>query len=229
MDTVLITGADRGVGYALCEEFVAHGWKVLAGQFMPEWKQLEELKKKEPDKLEIISLDVGKDESVKKAAEMAGCLVDHLDVLVNCAGSGGQEDGRKVMRAVFGVNTLGPMRMVEAFLPLMKTGKKRLCFVSSEAGSISVAHREGCSMYCLSKTSLNMAVRLMFNQLNPEGYSFRLYHPGWVRSYMMGTKSTVGNFEPEETAAVAFRQFTSSRNWEDTLVMTDVSDHAWPF
>lgn len=84
-------------------------------------------------------------------------------------------------------------------------------------------------MYCLSKTSLNMAVRLIFNQLNPEGYSFRLYHPGWVRSYMMGTKSTVGNFEPEETAAVAFRQFTSNRDWEDTLVMTDVSDHAWPF
>ena len=54
MDSVLITGADRGVGYALCEEFIAHGWKVLSGQFMPEWKQLEELKKKAPDQLEII-------------------------------------------------------------------------------------------------------------------------------------------------------------------------------
>lgn len=46
---------------------------------------------------------------------------------------------------------------------------------------------------------------------------------------MSGHKSTEGNFEPEETAAVAYRQFTSQRNWEDVLVMSDVSDEIWPF
>lgn len=61
-------------------------------------------------------------------------------------------------------------------------GMKRLCFVSSEAGAVSVAHREDLSSYCMSKTALNMAQRLMFNQLQPMGYSFRLFHPGWVRS-----------------------------------------------
>ena len=60
----------------------------------------------------------------------------------------------------------------------MQTGMKRLCFVSSEAGVVSVAHRTEVSSYCMSKTALNMALRLMFNQLQPMGYTFRLYHPG---------------------------------------------------
>ena len=44
-----------------------------------------------------------------------------------------------------------------------------------------------------------------------QGYTFRVYHPGWIRSYMAGVKSTVGYYEPEETAAVAYRQFTEDR------------------
>ncbi|MCX4315883.1 MAG: hypothetical protein OSJ52_04470 [Lachnospiraceae bacterium] len=74
-----------------------------------------------------------------------------------------------------------------------------------------------------------MAVRLMFERLQPEGYRFRLYHPGWVRTYMSGQKSTYGNFEAEESAEVAYRQFTSDRSFEDLLVMCDISDEIWPF
>ncbi len=73
---------------------------------------------------------------------------------------------------------------------------KRLCFVSSEAGSITVAHRKDGYAYCMSKASLNMAVKLMFNELRPQGYTFRLYHPGWVNSYMGGDqKGTSGKYE----------------------------------
>lgn len=46
---------------------------------------------------------------------------------------------------------------------------------------------------------------------------------------MSGQKSTIGNFEPEETAEVAYRQFTTDREAEDVLVMTDVSDELWPY
>ena len=46
--------------------------------------------------------------------------------------------------------------------------------------------------YCVSKAMLNMTVRLMFNELRPEGYTFRVYHPGWVRSYMSGKRRTGG-------------------------------------
>lgn len=228
METVFITGADRGIGYALCEEFIQHGYQVFAGQFMPEWPQLAELKQKYPDRLFNVSLDIGNTESVKEAARLTASLCEKLDVLINCAGIAAQ-DSLEGINSTVNVNTFGAMRMTESFLPLMQEGKKRLCFVSSEAGSLTLLHREGGYGYCGSKTALNMMVKLMFNELRPQGFTFRLYHPGWIRSYMRGKKSTAGKFEPEVTAAAAFVQFTQDREWEDVLVMTDLRGEAWPF
>lgn len=229
MQTVFITGADRGVGFALCKCFLEGGWKVFAGQFMPRWKELEELKAEYGEAISLIPLDVSDVDSIKKAAELVAQETECLDMLVNCAGIAVGKEPEEIKR-LYKVNVLGPMCMVESFLPLMQKGLKRLCFVSSEAGSISVAHREGIYPYGMSKTSLNMAVRLMFNQLRGEGYTFRLYHPGWVKSYMMGdVKSTQGKYEPEETAAVAYQSFIEDRQWEDVLMMTDVQKEVWPF
>lgn len=228
MKTVFITGADRGIGYALCEEFISNGFTVFAGQFMPEWKQLEELQAKNPDRLYLIPLDISSTESVKKAAELTKEHCEVLDILVNCAGIVGGK-GEERFRQTINVNALGALRMTESFLPLMEEGMRRLCYVSSEAGSIALLHRDGDYQYCCSKTVLNMQVRLAFNELRPKGYTFRLYHPGWVKTYMLGKKGTEGNFEAEETAKAAYEQFVSDREWEDTLVMTDVKGEAWPF
>ena len=227
MKSVLITGADRGIGFALCRCFLENGWRVFAGRFMKDWLELDGLKTAYGGRLSLVDLDVGSGESVRLAAEAVGRQADCLDMLVNCAGI--SRSGGDATAGCLNVNALGPVRMVEAFLPLMEGGEKTLCFVSSEAGSITLAHRDGGIPYCVSKTCLNMAVRLMFERLQPQGYRFRLYHPGWVRTYMSGHKSAEGNFEPEETAAAAYRQFTSSRNWEDVLVMSDISDEIWPF
>lgn len=228
MKSVLITGADRGIGFALCRSFLENGWKVFAGRFMEGWKELDGLKEEYGDRLLCIGLDVGNQESVSRAAEVVSRQTECLDMLVNCAGIF-QNGSREATVNCLNINTMGPIRMVEAFLPLMEQGERRLCFVSSEAGSVTLAHRKGDISYCVSKTCLNMAVRLMFERLQPQGYRFRLYHPGWVRSYMSGQKGTEGNFEPEETAVVAYKQFISDRSWEDVLVMSDVSDEIWPF
>ena len=145
------------------------------------------------------------------------------------------------INTAFFVNALGAMRMVHAFLPLMQTGMKRLCFVSSEAGAVSVAHREDLSSYCMSKTALNMVLRLMFNQLQPMGYSFRLFHPGWVRSpkiehstdaiptFRDQEGNLTGKFWPWETAAAAVPQFIEDGEFEDRLVLIDNEGAAWPF
>ena len=228
MKSVFITGADRGIGFALCRCFLENGWLVFAGRFMKDWTELDVLKEEHGSRLLLVDLDVGRQESASEAARTVGEQIDCLDMLVNCAGIF-QNDGSEAIACCLDINTLGPIRMVEAMLPLMERGEKRLCFFSSEAGSITLAHRTGDIPYCVSKTCLNMAVRLMFEKLQPQGYRFRLYHPGWVRTYMNGQKSTEGNFEPEETAAVAYEQFTSDRNWEDVLIMSDVSDEIWPF
>ena len=228
MKTVFITGADRGIGLSLCKIFLENGWQVFAGRFMKDWAELDTLKKEYGESLSLISLDVGNDISVRQAAEKVKKQANCLDMLINCAGIFQNGSNDTTLRCL-NINSIGPLRMVESFLPLMEHGDKKLCFFSSEAGSITLAHRNGDLSYCVSKTCLNMAVRLMFDKLQPHGYHFRLYHPGWVRTYMSGEKSTVGNFDPEETAEVAYRQFVSETAYEDVLIMRDVSDEMWPF
>ncbi len=228
MRSVFLTGADRGIGYALCEEFLKGGYRVFAGQFMPQWPQLEQLQEQYPAQLERIPLDVGDTASVQRAAAAVSAKTKTIDVLVNVAGVI-LDDSEQALERTVRVNSFGPLRVTEVFLPLMQDGQKRLCYVSSEAGSISLLHRTEGYAYCASKTMLNMAVKLMFNSLRECGYTFRLYHPGWVRTYMSGKKAELGVYEPEESARAAYLQFTGSAVTEDLLVMTDIKGEWWPF
>jgi NAD(P)-dependent dehydrogenase (short-subunit alcohol dehydrogenase family) len=106
---------------------------------------------------------------------------------------------------------------------------KRLCFVSSEAGSISRAERTSWYSYCMSKAALNMGIKILFNHLRPEGYTFRVYHPGWMRSYMSGKKNLEAALEPEEAAAFAIPIFLGPREDEDRLVLVDYQGQEWPW
>jgi hypothetical protein len=81
----------------------------------------------------------------------------------------------------------------------------------------------------MSKTALNMAVSMLFNRLRPEGYTFRLYHPGWMRSYMGGSKNTEADLEPEEAAVPAVTYFLRDRADEDRLILRDWQGHEWPW
>ena len=135
MEYVVITGADRGIGLSLVENYVRNGYTVFAGQFMPDWPQLGELQQQCPEKLHIIPLNVGDDQSVKAAAALVAGMTDRVDYLVNCAGIFPKTEDAEGFMSAFQVNSLGPLRVVEAFLPLMQTGKKRLCTFSSETGS----------------------------------------------------------------------------------------------
>lgn len=234
-NTVFVTGADRGLGFGLCMGLLEQGWCVLAGQYMPEWPELSALSEQYPKSLHLVPLDVGTTSSVQAAAQTVAETVAHVDVLVNNAGihvsrvDFGQGLDFAAMQQEFNINALGAIRVVEAFLPLMTQGMRRLCFVSSEASSISLAYRQRMFGYCMSKSALNMAVRILFNDLYPEGCTFRLYHPGWVRSYMSGKKSTRADMEPEQAAAKAIPFFLNDREDEGRLVLTDYQGLEWPF
>jgi NAD(P)-dependent dehydrogenase (short-subunit alcohol dehydrogenase family) len=140
------------------------------------------------------------------------------------------------MTREYQVNALGPLRIVESFLPLLKKGaSRRLCFVSSEAGSITASYRTAWFGYCMSKAALNMAVRNLFNALRPQGFTFRLYHPGWVRSYMSGEKNLTATLEPEEAADYALPYFLAGIETggpvvdEDRLVLRDYQGKEYPW
>lgn len=232
---VLVTGADRGLGLALCAGLAERGWRVFAGQYMPDWPELVALAAQHSGAVVVVPLDVGSTDSVAAAARSVAGHCDHLDLIVNNAGINAGRSGLRegldweAMHRVYNVNALGPIRVVEAFLPLMAGGLRRLAFISSEAGSIAMCHRNGSFGYCMSKSALNMAVRIMANELRGEGYTFRLYHPGWVRSYMSGQKDPRANLEPEEAAAHALPFFLGDRDDEDRLVLIDWEGREWPF
>jgi NAD(P)-dependent dehydrogenase (short-subunit alcohol dehydrogenase family) len=236
--TALVTGADRGLGYALSAGLLERGWRVYAGQYMPEWPELSALGERYPDTLYVAPLDVSSTDSVRAAARAVAQTTNHLDLLISNAGIGTRTGRRAICEAqdyaamgrVYDVNALGPLRVVEAFLPLCERGAlKRLCFVSSEAGSIERSVRTTGYGYCMSKAALNMAIKIMFNDLRPEGYTFRVYHPGWLRTYMSGKKSTRGDLEPEDAAALALPLFLGDREDEDHLVMIDFQGREWPW
>jgi NAD(P)-dependent dehydrogenase (short-subunit alcohol dehydrogenase family) len=236
--TAFVTGADRGLGFALCAELLKQDWQVFAGQHKPEWPDLAALAGQYPETLHILALEVRSVESAQAAAQAVSEQTDHLDALINNAGVNSPTSLRTIrepqdyaeMERMYDVNALGPLRVTEAFLPLMERGGlKRLCFVSSEAGSIARSERTAWFGYCMSKAALNMAVKILSNDLSPSGYTFRVYHPGWIRSYMSGEKNMEATFEPEEAAARAIPILLGQRENEGELVMLDHEGNEWPW
>jgi NAD(P)-dependent dehydrogenase (short-subunit alcohol dehydrogenase family) len=236
--STLITGADRGLGFALTQAFLARGWRVLAGQYLPEWPDLSRLAEQYPALLTFLPLDVSDDASVRATAQAAVQTVACIDLLVNNAGVNSPTTRRDIrepqdypeMQRLYNVNALGALRVVEAFLPLVERSQmKRLCFVSSEAGSIARSERTAWYGYCMSKAALNMAVKILFNHLRPEGFTFRLYHPGWLQSYMSGKQNLQANLPLEAAAAKALPFFLDQRPDEDRLALVDYDGNEWPW
>jgi NAD(P)-dependent dehydrogenase (short-subunit alcohol dehydrogenase family) len=109
-----------------------------------------------------------------------------------------------------------------------REGLKRLCFVSSEAGSIGRMTRDAWFGYCMSKAALNMGVKILFNALHPDGYTFRVYDPGWVKSYVGGKKNLQADLEPDEAAACALPIFLNAKDDEISLALIDYQGNEWP-
>ncbi len=232
----LITGADRGLGLGLVKNLLERDWKVLAGRNL-DWPELDELKVQHPDTLDFLKLDVSSDQSVQEAALTAMTRVPCLDLLICNAGINRSAHINSIREDVnfddmlceVNVNALGALRMTKAFLPLLDKGSlKRLCYVSSEAGSIGSSSRTGWFGYCMSKAAVNMAVKNLSNDLGKDGYSFRLYHPGWLRTYMRGVKNTEAQFEPEEAANFAIGYFLNDSVNED-LQLRDWEGKSYPW
>ena len=232
----LVTGADRGLGLGLTEALLVKGWIVIAGKHF-DWPELEQLATKFPETLHTIPLDVSSDESVKKASQIVSSLVDHVDLVINNAALNRSHQIASIrqpqdfdnMIDEVNINAIGALRVVEAFLPLVERSQlKRLCFVSSEAGSIGASNRTGWFGYCMSKAALNMAVKNLHNDLGPLGFTFRLYQPGYMKTYMAGTKNENAHMEPDEAAGYALKIFLDNSELE-TFAMIDWEGKEWPW
>jgi len=240
MQTAFVTGADRGLGLSMTRRLAEKGWRVFAGSYLPDWPELGELAGAYPKAITIIGLDIASTESVQVARDSVGASTDRVDLIINNAAVSSpvkertireKQDYSELLR-VYNVNAIGALRVIDAFLPLtVDSDLKRLCFVSSEAGSMSRSERISWFGYCMSKTSLNMGVKLLFNSLRSQGYTFRLFHPGWMKTYMAGTKNMEAQLEPDDVAAAALAYFINPRceGDEDRLVMRDWRGREWPW
>lgn len=186
MPSILITGANRGIGKRLAELYDADGWTVFAASRDP-------ARCDAPG--EKIALDVTDDASVAAAAQsLSGRPVD---VLWNNAGvyldknmTLDQLDLEK-WEETFRVNTIGPIRLARALMDnVAKSDLKTLAFTTSRMGSISLLSR-GAYAYRSSKTALNMAVAVLTKDVAPLGLKTVLLHPGWVRTDMGGGSADI--------------------------------------
>ncbi|MEC0092437.1 SDR family oxidoreductase [Paenibacillus macquariensis] len=192
--TACVTGADRGVGLSIVRELLFMGTYVFAGKYNGELSLLDKLGEEFPETLHILELDVGSEDSVNEVKKIICEHTDQLDVLINNAAILGNIQATvldpidlKEIQDVFNINTLGPLRMSQALLPLLLNGERKLIAnISSEAGSIETCDRTSWFAYCMSKSALNMESQLIHNGIKDVGGQVLAIHPGWVQTYMQG-------------------------------------------
>ncbi len=209
---ILITGANRGLGLALTQQFLAQGDQVFA-LARHQSEALKQLQREHPDQLCSVLADVAEESSIIQALAKVARQVDHLDMIVNNAAIHLEQSAPLIDQldfsgylTTFQVNALGPLKVVKHALPLLRRGRNRvIANISSEAGSISATRRRSEYSYCMSKAALNMASQLLQNSLQDEGIKVLAIHPGWFSSDMGGQAAPI---TPAKAAAVVVNTLT---------------------
>ena len=188
--TILITGANRGIGLELSRQFGEAGWQVIGTARKPD--QADALRGLGA---QVLQLDVTDQDSVERlASDLEG---RPIDLLINNAGilprapSISETDFDDVTRAL-AVNTIGPMRVTRALLPNLRSGAgKTVVNITSGLGSIANNSSGGFYGYRESKAALNMFTRSLANELRRDGFICIVVHPGWVQTDMGGANATL--------------------------------------
>jgi NAD(P)-dependent dehydrogenase (short-subunit alcohol dehydrogenase family) len=186
--TVLITGANRGIGLEFARQYSEAGWTVIGTARDPETaEELSQLAAK------VVQLDVTDAASVERLAQdLAGTAID---LLINNAGIQPlmwtlAELDFDAYEQALAVNTIGPVRVTHALLPQLRAGElRRIVNITTNLSSIADNKEGGFYGYRESKTALNMFTRSLAAELGPEGFICIVLHPGWVRTDLGGPQA----------------------------------------
>jgi len=195
---IVITGANRGLGYELTRAAVQRGHKVIAGMRSPQSeRKLLELGEVYPGQVVAVELDVTQEEQISRLAQKLQDEQIIVDAVINNAGillARGvtiEELPLDDIVRTFEINLFGPMMVVKHLLPLMPSGSegaRAILNISSEAGSITNAHG-GDYPYAISKTAMNMFSKQIQKYLKGRGIRSYAIHPGWIKTDMGGEKA----------------------------------------
>ena len=196
MTTVLVTGANRGIGLEFVRQYAAEGAEVLACCRDPDGAtELKTLAAGSGGKVRALRLDVAEEASIAALkAELGG---RPIDIAINNAGISGR--GRQAVGALSAedwletlrVNAVAPMLVAQALHANLKAGAgKRLVAITSQLGS-TAANSGARYYYRSSKAALNNAMHGLSRDWAGEGILVGIFHPGWVQTDMGGAGAPV--------------------------------------
>ena len=196
MPRALITGANRGIGLEFARQYLADGWQVYAACRDPDSASEARLVDGSGHKLKVMALDVTDPSSIKAAAaELGGQAIDLLINNAGVMGARNQTIGNidyDAWAKVLDANTMGPMRVSEAFVDhVARSNRKLIVTLTSGMGSLADNTSGGSIAYRSSKAAVNMVMRSLAIDLAPRGITCVVVNPGWVQTDMGGPQATL--------------------------------------
>lgn len=230
MPTALITGASRGLGLEFVKQYSQQGWRVLATCREPDSAgALRALAEGSEGKVSLHRLDVADSAQIDAlAAELKGTPID---LLLNNAGTFGDRGGfgnsdYETWARTFAINTLGPMRMAEAFIDAVAASeRKQIANITSKMGSIADNTSGSMYIYRSTKAALNMVTKCLALDLGSRGVTCVVLHPGWVKTDMGGASAPLDTSE----SIAGMRRVLDSLNPADTGKFFDYSGAEIPW
>jgi NAD(P)-dependent dehydrogenase (short-subunit alcohol dehydrogenase family) len=195
---ILVTGGNKGIGLEICRQLAKLGHHViLSARSAERGEGAVKLLAAEGLKVEFLLLDTADESSIQRAAREMKQRYKTLNVLINNAAvldiwQGSILDAKAAdIRDTFITNTLGPILLTQALLPLLEAAKpSSVINVSSRLGSVAEM-TDGWPGYGISKAALNAATRKLAQALKPRGVSVNAASPGWVKTDMGTANATL--------------------------------------
>ena len=235
--TVLITGTGRpyALGFNMVRHYLENGDCVFASVRRPS-EALEALKQEYPDRLHILTMDISSTESVNAAAREAEARTDHLDLIINNATTASADTMKELpdfdldqIAPAVNVGAVGPIRVIKAFMPLLKKSPDVALVVniSSEAGSIGKCYRTFYLDYGTEKAALNMLTMTLHNYFKDDPkLNIICLHPGWMRTNPGNNEAPLDPYAHAETLR---RLFEEKRHDKEGPVFITYEGEAYPW
>lgn len=228
MQTILITGANRGIGLEFTKQYAEAGWNVLACCREPQSASALQAYAKTHSNIQIFVLDVADFKQIEILAHKLNDVA--IDVLINNAGvypDGSADDiDVNAWTKAFNINSIAPYKVANAFKThIAKSQLKILATLSSKMGSIDDNTSGGSYIYRSSKTAVNMVMKSLSIDLAPIGIAVVTLHPGWVQTDMGGPNGLINT----QTSVSGMRKVLDNLSLVNTgkFIAYDGKEIAW--
>lgn len=235
MKTVLITGANKGIGFETAKQLAELGYFVYIGSRNQQngLEAVEKLKVLGLVNVDFIQIDVAELDSVKEARAELESKIDALDILINNAGISGEQPqsfstgDMANLRNLFDTNFFGTVQTTQQFLPLLnKSAQPVIVNVSSEVGSLTLHASEGkspnwnlYSAYGSTKTALNAFTIMLANELRGTAFRVNSVTPGYTATDLnqhKGLKTVEEGAKPIIRIATQLDRNDTGKFYKDT-------------